>query len=86
MITSMPLWLKAKLFQRNNFGKMLQAAAPDFDWRRRLLFSEYHLSHANGDGKNADAASPLQYASRAWHLLIAAGRELNGKLRVKAVE
>lgn len=44
--TAMPIWLKEKLFQRTKLGKMLQAAAPDFDWRHRLLFAEHHLSHA----------------------------------------
>jgi carbamoyltransferase len=57
--TSMPLWLKAKLFQRKNIGKMLQAAAPDFDWRRRLLFSEHHLSHA----ASAFFPSPFDHAA-----------------------
>jgi carbamoyltransferase len=44
--TAMPIWLKEKLFQRQKLGQMLRAAAPDFDWKRRLLFSEHHLSHA----------------------------------------
>jgi hypothetical protein len=39
-----------------------------------------------GSDNEPDISAPPQYASRAWHLLIAAGRELNGKLRVKAVE
>ncbi len=45
--TSLPVWLKDKLFQKRvitdalkeNFGKII-------DWESRLLFSEHHLSHA----------------------------------------
>jgi carbamoyltransferase len=44
--TAMPLWLKDKLFQKRRLGEKLRAAAPDFDWQHRLLFSEHHLSHA----------------------------------------
>jgi len=43
---AMPLWLKDKLFQKRKLSERLKAAAPDFDWDRRLLFSEHHLSHA----------------------------------------
>lgn len=45
--TSLPVWLKDKLFQktviindfREHFGR-------DIEWAERLLFSEHHLSHA----------------------------------------
>src|SRR5215470_11548840 len=57
--TAMPLWLKDKLFQRKNLGRTLRAAAPDFDWRRRLLFSEHHLSHA----ASAFFPSPFDHAA-----------------------
>ena len=43
---AMPIWLKDKLFQKKKLGEKLKAAAPDFDWEHRLLFSEHHLSHA----------------------------------------
>jgi carbamoyltransferase len=43
---AMPLWLKDKLFQKRKLSERLRAAAPEFDWDRRLLFSEHHLSHA----------------------------------------
>jgi carbamoyltransferase len=43
---AMPLWLKEKLFQKKLLGGKLRAAAPDFDWQNRLIFSEHHLSHA----------------------------------------
>jgi carbamoyltransferase len=44
--TAMPVWLKDKLFQKRKLGEQLRAAAPEFDWSNRLLFSEHHLSHA----------------------------------------
>src|SRR4051794_9415213 len=48
---AMPVWLREKLFQKNllkddlrpllsNFGQ------EDFDWDKRLLFTEHHVSHA----------------------------------------
>jgi carbamoyltransferase len=43
---AMPTWLDDKLFQRRRLGARLHAQAPQFDWQRRLLFSEHHLSHA----------------------------------------
>jgi carbamoyltransferase len=43
---AMPLWLKEKLFQKKLLGDKLRAAAPEFDWQHKLLFSEHHLSHA----------------------------------------
>ncbi len=43
---SMPLWFKEKLFQKRQLSDRLREAAPEFDWDRRLLFSEHHLSHA----------------------------------------
>ena len=43
---AMPVWLKDKLFQKRVLIRKLRAAAPEFDWHSRLLFSEHHLSHA----------------------------------------
>jgi carbamoyltransferase len=43
---AIPVWLKDKIFQRRDLTERLRAAAPGFDWQRRLLFSEHHLSHA----------------------------------------
>ena len=43
---AMPLWLKEKLFQKKLLKEELEAFAPDYDWEKRLLFSEHHLSHA----------------------------------------
>ena len=43
---AIPVWLKEKLFQKNLLTKKLKDNAPDFDWEKRLLFSEHHQSHA----------------------------------------
>jgi len=44
---AMPLWVKDKLFQKDNLAKALKATlGDDIDWNARLLFSEHHLSHA----------------------------------------
>jgi carbamoyltransferase len=43
---AIPLWLKEKLFQKTLLKKAFAAFAPDYDWDKRLLFSEHHLSHA----------------------------------------
>ncbi len=55
---ALPVWLKDKLFQKKKLGDMLRAAAPDYDWHRRLLFSEHHLSHA----ASAFFPSPFEHA------------------------
>ena len=44
---SMPIWIKDKLFQKNTLNKELNSIlGKSVDWRKRLLFSEHHLSHA----------------------------------------
>jgi carbamoyltransferase len=43
---AMPLWLKEKLFQKDLLRRELATFAPDFDWQRKLLFAEHHVSHA----------------------------------------
>src|ERR671919_1123366 len=43
---AMPLWLKEKLFQKDLLRRELAAFDDAFDWQRRLLFAEHHLSHA----------------------------------------
>src|SRR5215813_10421485 len=55
---AMPVWLKDKLFQKKNICEKLRAFAPGFDWDRRLLFSEHHLSHA----ASAFFPSPFEHA------------------------
>src|SRR5262245_41365949 len=44
--TSLPVWVKDKLFQRNNILKELRRLDKRADWGAKLLFSEHHLSHA----------------------------------------
>jgi len=45
--SSMPLWVKEKLFQKSILIKELEnTLGKDINWRDRLLFSEHHLSHA----------------------------------------
>jgi carbamoyltransferase len=43
---AIPLWLKEKLFQKQLLRDELRAFDPDFDWERKLLFTEHHQSHA----------------------------------------
>ncbi|MDC0141188.1 carbamoyltransferase, partial [Pelagibacteraceae bacterium] len=44
---SMPMWIKDKLFQKYALIKELELSlGKNINWRKRLLFSEHHLSHA----------------------------------------
>jgi carbamoyltransferase len=43
---ALPLWLREKLFQKSLIANELKALDPKFDWQKRLLFCEHHLSHA----------------------------------------
>ena len=43
---AMPLWIREKLFQKDLLRKRLERLGPGFDWEKRLLFTEHHLSHA----------------------------------------
>jgi carbamoyltransferase len=44
---AIPIWMQEKLFYRRQFKTALEnLASTKFDWDRRLLFSEHHLSHA----------------------------------------
>lgn len=46
-VTSLPVWLKDKLFQKTVISDALKEEfGKDIDWASRLLFSEHHLSHA----------------------------------------
>lgn len=45
--TAMPIWIKDKLFQKSALINELRSTLDDsVDWKKRLLFSEHHLSHA----------------------------------------
>ena len=56
---AIPIWMREKLFQKDLIRRELQKFAPDFDWGKRLLFTEHHLSHA----ASAFYASPFQEAA-----------------------
>jgi carbamoyltransferase len=56
---AIPLWIREKLFQKDIIRRELQALAPDFDWKSRLLFTEHHVSHA----ASAFYASPYAEAA-----------------------
>jgi carbamoyltransferase len=43
---SLPVWIGGKLFQRQTLEKQLKPFGNGFDWERKLLFAEHHLSHA----------------------------------------
>jgi carbamoyltransferase len=44
---ALPVWVKDKLFQKDNLAKALtRTLGNSVDWNARLLFSEHHLSHA----------------------------------------
>ena len=43
---AIPVWLREKLFLKDYLTNQLRDERPDFDWDRRLVFSEHHLSHA----------------------------------------
>lgn len=46
-ITSMPVWLKDKLFQKSVItDALMDLWGKEVKWEERLLFSEHHLSHA----------------------------------------
>ena len=46
-VKAMPIWIKDKLFQKSAIVKELETTLGDkINWRKSLLFSEHHLSHA----------------------------------------
>ncbi len=55
---AIPLWAREKLFQKKMLAGELNKFGPDFDWNRKLLFTEHHLSHA----ASAFYASPFEEA------------------------
>src|SRR6266478_6124732 len=56
---ALPLWLREKLFLKSLLASELKALEPNFDWDKRLAFSEHHLSHA----ASAFYPSPFQRAA-----------------------
>lgn len=58
--TSLPVWVKDKLFQKKGILTLLsEELDKDVDWGKKLLFSEHHLSHA----ASAFFPSPFQEAA-----------------------
>lgn len=58
--TSLPVWVKDKLFQKKGILTTLsEKLSNDVDWGKKLLFSEHHLSHA----ASAFFPSPFQEAA-----------------------
>lgn len=45
-VNSMPVWMKEKLFLKQNLVDALKEIEPVKDMNKRLLFPEHHLSHA----------------------------------------
>ena len=43
---AIPVWMKEKLFQKDNLIGHLKSFDKDVDWAKKLVFSEHHLSHA----------------------------------------
>jgi carbamoyltransferase len=43
---AIPIWLREKLFLKGYLQGELKKHGPGFDWEKRLVFSEHHLSHA----------------------------------------
>ncbi len=59
-VTSLPLWLKEKLFQKTSIiNELTQLLGDEANWEDRLLFSEHHLSHAS----SAFFPSPFESAA-----------------------
>lgn len=46
-LTSIPVWIKDKLFQKSVIVKaLIELFGSNVNWKEKLLFSEHHLSHA----------------------------------------
>jgi carbamoyltransferase len=76
-ITSMPIWLNEKLFQKRIVSKALKDLwGKDIDWKKRLLFSEHHLSHA------ASAFFPSPFESAAILTLDGVGEWATSSLAI----
>src|SRR5437016_3613487 len=43
---AIPLWIREKLFQKSLLHQDLERFSSQFDWEKKLLFTEHHQSHA----------------------------------------
>ena len=57
-LTSMPIWIKDKLFQKQMLFKLLKQHDLKFNDKSKIFFSEHHFSHA----ASAFYPSPFQNA------------------------
>jgi carbamoyltransferase len=58
--TSLPIWLKDKLFQKTVItNALIDLWGSDIKWYEKLMFSEHHLSHAS----SAFYPSPFEHAA-----------------------
>ena len=74
---AMPIWVKEKLFQKSMLAKELKNLLDNsVDWKKKLLFSEHHLSHA------ASAYYPSTFESAAILTLDAVGEWTTTSLAV----
>ncbi len=75
--SSMPLWIKEKLFQKSLLIKELERnLSENINWKDKLFFSEHHLSHA------ASAFFPSPFKSSAILTLDAVGEWTTTSLSV----
>src|SRR5262249_60537434 len=56
---ALTIWLREKLFLKSLLASEVKTLEPNFDWDKRLAFSEHHLSHA----ASAFYPSPFQRAA-----------------------
>jgi carbamoyltransferase len=56
---ALPLWLREKLFLKSLLADELKTLDSDYDWEKRLVFPEHHLSHA----ASAFYPSPFEHAA-----------------------
>ena len=69
---SMPLWVKEKLFQKNQIINELNSLSDEIvDFNEKLLFTEHHLSHAG----SAFYPSPFQNAAILTRTVLVNGRQ-----------
>jgi carbamoyltransferase len=73
---AIPIWLREKLFLKDLLHNQLKQHRPDFDWDKRLVFSEHHLSHA------ASAFFPSPYSSAAVLTLDGVGEWATSSLAI----
>ena len=60
----MPLWIKEKIFQKSMLiNELKKTLDKNINWKKRLMFSEHHISHA----ASAFYPSPFESAAVLTH-------------------